>query len=132
MPISLKVEDSNLNGFTKPAIDQAQVALDEYVKALMCEIDHLGQIRGHLVSGKTPEITATIVTDAKQILKRGSGTKPKGQSAKIIRIFEALFGVLVGIMYDKDQIQHNQNYLLVFILVVILMTVFICISVIKE
>lgn len=130
MAISIEVDESKLNGFTKKAIDQIQVVLGKHAKLLMNEIYHLEQGRRHSRSAD-PEITVEIVTDASMLVTRGISNKSTGLSVKIIRIFAAFFSVIAGMMYNKEELQQ-QHYLLIFLIVMVVTITFIVLSVLKE
>jgi len=134
MPIVITIPDSRLTGFSEPAIEQAHASVQDYVDALMGEIDRYEQIKRLPASGR-PEITGAIVKDATLLLQRGLGTKPIGwlsaMMTKGIRIVAALLSLFVGMMYDAAQLQ-NQQYLFWFILLITLTVLFNILSVLRE
>lgn len=61
MPIVITIPDSRLTGFSEPAKEQAHASVQDYVDALMSEIDHYEQIKRLPASGR-PEKDAAIAT----------------------------------------------------------------------
>ena len=130
MSIILEIDESKLKGFSKRAIANVKLACDEYISVLTRDIYHLEQNRRHQ-NLKDPEVTETIVEDAKLLMKMGIPTKRARLSVKIFRIITLISTAAASKIFDKDKL-HDQYYLYILVPVIVVAITSLTLSILKE
>ncbi len=114
MPIEIKIDDSDVDGFSKPAKKRLEEAVKEYASALILESNRI-EVGRNSGSGP-PEVTQGMVSDAVIVRGRALGTHQTRSSSKLVKIISAILTVAVGVMYDRTLLQ-KPLYLAIFIMV---------------
>lgn len=129
MPLQIDLPDDSLAGFSQPARDRLVAAALSFAGDLVDEANRLEAGRN---SGAAPEVTAVMVTDANDLLRRGLHSPRKNSyQLKILRVASAVLPLLVGIMYDATNLQ-NGIYMLSFVTLVAVTILAVTLSVLKE
>lgn len=129
MPVDIRIEDSDLTGFSDPAKLVVEKAGDDFVKAVIAEANRIES--GQNNSGGPVEITHVMVSDAVIIQRRSIGTKKTSGAAKFLRVTAAVASLIVGFMYDDTKLQ-NSTYMGVFLIAVAATIILTTIATIKE
>lgn len=129
MPINIKIQDSDVAGFNDQAQDGLKAATSEFISDMIDEANRIESGRNNTQG--PPQITSSMVNDAKVLIRRGLATPKKSIGSRILRIFAAVLSLVVGIMYDKTKLQDD-IYLLFFILIMAVTIICVTISTIKE
>ena len=115
MPINIDIEEPDLDGFNDQAITELRESILSFSNDLIAESNRLESSVNTTSNG--PEITSSIVRDAK-VLLRHKISKPKKSKQKIvIKLGASILSLTVGIMYDKELLQ-NGFYLILYIFVI--------------
>ena len=129
MPIDIKIDESELAGFSIPAKDQLWDAVTEYSLSLIREANRIESSRnaGHGIS----EITSAMVNDAAVVQRQGLGPPRQSIFLKCVKIVAALSCAFSGYMFDPKALQERL-YLVVFIGMFSCAIVTVTISIMKE
>jgi len=115
MPINIDIEEPDLDGFNDQARTELKDSILSFSNDLIAESNRLESSFNTASNG--PEITSSIVRDAK-VLLRHKISKPKKSKQKIvIKLGASILSLAVGVMYDKELLQ-NGFYLILYILVI--------------
>jgi hypothetical protein len=129
MPIDIRVEDTELAGFSDPAKEGVKKAGEDFLKKIIVEANRLESVQN---SGGGPvEITKGMVATAAMFQNHAVGPQKTSLTIKLLRIAAAALSLAVGIMYDKDRLQ-DAIYLLVFVLVIAAALLATILSTLKE
>jgi hypothetical protein len=129
MPININIEDTDVDGFNEQAKTEFKDSVLEFSNDLIAESNRLESSINTSTNG--PEITSSIVRDAK-VLLRHKISKPKRSNKTIaLKICSSLSSLIVGIMYDKEKLQ-NGVYLIFYIIVIALAITLTTITIFKE
>ena len=129
MPIDIRVEDTDLVGFSDPAKDGVKKAGEDFVKHVIAEANRLesGQNAG---SGPV-EITKAMVDNAALIQRHAIGSKKTPLGIKMLRIASAVISLVVGFMYDEVKLQ-NTGYMAIFVVFIAVAILTTTLSTLKE
>jgi len=129
MPIDIQIQDKDVSGFN----NQAKLKLEEYVNEFVSDlIEEANRIEsGRNSTSGSPEITSSMVNDARVLIRRGLAQPKKGMGIKILRISSAILSLVVGIMYDSTKLQDSA-YMLLFIVVIAAAILSVTVATIKE
>jgi len=116
MPIEIRVEDTEMDGFSIPAKEGVKKAGEEFIKRVINEANRLESAQN--INGGRAEVTAAMVDNASVIQRHAIGTKRSPWYVKFLRIATGVLSMIVGFMYDDVKLQ-NGIYMAAF---VILMT----------
>lgn len=127
--MDIEISNDDLKGFNNQAKAKLSEAATEFIGDLIEESNRLESSRN--TTGNDPEITSSMVNDARVLIRRGL-TQPKmGMGLKILRIAAAVLSLLVGVLYDSEKLQSG-GYMLLFIGVITAAILTVTISMIKE
>ncbi|MCD8741857.1 hypothetical protein LT679_14670 [Mucilaginibacter roseus] len=129
MPIIININDSDLAGFNDQAKQELELSVKTFSDDLIAEANRIESSVNSTSQG--PEITSSIVRDAK-VLIRHKISKPKKHIGSIIlKIAASVFSLIAGTMYQKENLQ-NTIYLVLYIIVIALAILLTTLTVIKE
>jgi len=129
MPIEIQIQDKDVSGFNLQAKAKLEESVNEFVSDLIEEANRIES--GRNSTSGSPEITSSMVNDARVLIRRGLAQPKKGMGLKILRISSAVLSLAVGIMYDSTKLQ-DRGYMLLFILVIAAAILSVTIATIKE
>ncbi len=129
MPIEINIPDSDISGFNDKAQDKLKSATTEFIADIIEESNRIES--GRNTTQGSPEITSSMVNDAKVLIRRGLAIPKKNRRLRILRIAVAVLSLLVGIMYDKAKLQSG-GYMLFFVLLIAATILCVTISTLKE
>ncbi|MDD5759591.1 MAG: hypothetical protein PHI06_10990 [Desulfobulbaceae bacterium] len=127
--MQIQIPEDSLNGFNDKAKEKLSEAATEFVGDLIEESNRIESSRN--TTGNDPEITSSMVNDARVLIRRGLSQPKKGIGLKILRIASAILSLLVGVLYDSAKLQSG-GYMLIFIGVITASILTVTISTIKE
>lgn len=127
--MDIEISDNDLKGFNNQAKAKLSEAATEFIGDLIEESNRLESTRN--TTGSDPEITSSMVNDARVLIRRGLAQPKKGMGLKILRIAAAVLSLLVGVLYDSEKLQSG-GYMLLFIGVITSAILTVTISTIKE
>ncbi|MFY0668754.1 MAG: hypothetical protein JXQ95_12045 [Alteromonas stellipolaris] len=127
--MDIKISENDLKGFNNQAKAKLSEATNEYIGDLIEESNRLESSRN--TTGSDPEITSSMVNDARVLIRRGLTQPQKGMGLKILRVASAVLSLLVGVLYDSEKLQSG-GYMLLFIGVITAAILTVTISTIKE
>lgn len=129
MPIDINISDNDVDGFNEQAKTEFKDSILDFSNDLIAESNRLESSINTSSTG--PEITSSIVRDAK-VLLRHKISKPK-RSYRIIalKICASISSLIVGIMYDKEKLQDGV-YLIIYIIVIALAILLTTLIIFKE
>jgi hypothetical protein len=129
MPVTITVPDGSLTGLSVPARDQLSESVGQFATDLISEANRLeGAAR---TDAREPEISAQMVKDAAEFVRRGLAKKRASIWMRVCRVGAALSGLLIGIMWDKEKLQEI-TYLIAFIVIISIAIALTMISTFKE
>ncbi len=127
--MEITILEKDLKGFNEKAKEKLIEASKEFISDLIEESNRIESARNS--TSNDPEVTSSMVNDAKVLIRRGI-YKPKiNIGVKLLRVAAAVFPLLVGILYDSTRLQ-NSGYMLLFIIVITTAILIVTISIIKE
>ncbi|KAF5028964.1 hypothetical protein DSECCO2_653520 [anaerobic digester metagenome] len=129
MPIDIQIQNESVNGFNAQAKIKLEESVNEFISDLIEEANRIES--GRNTTSGSPEITSSMVNDARVLIRRGLAQPKKGLRIKILRIFSSVLSLAVGIMYDSTKLQ-NSGYMLFFIIVIAAAILSVTIATIKE
>lgn len=115
MPIEISIPDKDIVGFNGYAKTKMEESVSEYATALIEESNRIESGRSN--TGNAPEITSSMVNDAKILLGRGLIQPKQKWGIKILRVIASILSLTVGIMYDTAELQDS-TYMFLFIAVI--------------
>ncbi|MCF5716794.1 hypothetical protein GS629_00415 [Aeromonas veronii] len=127
--MDINISNEDLKGFNEQAKAKLAEAATEFIGDLIEESNRLESSRN--TSGNEPEITSSMVNDARILIRRGLTQPKKDFGLKILRIAAAVLSLLVGVLYDSEKLQSG-GYMLLFIGVITAAILTVTISTIKE
>lgn len=127
--MEIKISENDLKGFNGKAEAELAEAVAEFVGDLIEESNRLESSVN--TTGDDPEITSSMVNNARVLIRRGLAQPKKGVGSKIFRVAAAVSSLLVGILYDPIKLQSG-GYMFLFICVVTAAILMVTISTIKE
>ncbi|WP_152607704.1 hypothetical protein [Aeromonas hydrophila] len=127
--MDINISNEDLNGFNEQAKAKLSEAATEFIGDLIEESNRLESSRN--TSGNDPEITSSMVNDARILIRRGLAQPKENFGLKILRIAAAVLSLLVGVLYDSEKLQSG-GYMLLFIGVITAAILTVTISTIKE
>lgn len=129
MPIDINIPDKDLQGFNQNARDELKKSIEEFSNDIIAESNRIeGSIN---TTSNGPEITSSIVADAKVLLRHKISKPKKGFGKIVLKIGASIFSLLSGIMYNKESLQNN-GYLVLYIVVIAVAILFTTLVVIKD
>lgn len=129
MPIAIHIQDQDVSGFNTQAKIKLEESVNEFVSDLIEEANRIES--GRNSTSGDPEITSSMVNDARVLIRRGLAQPKKGMGIKILRISSAVLSLAVGMMYDSTKLQDS-GYMLLFILVIAAAILSVTVATIKE
>jgi hypothetical protein len=129
MPIDINIPDNNLQGFNQQARDELKKGIEDFSNDLIAESNRLEASLNTTSNG--PEITSSIVADAKVLLRHKINKPKKGIGKTILKIGASLTSLLAGIMFHKESLQDN-GYLVLYIVVIAIAILLTTLTVFKE
>lgn len=129
MEIRVPVSEESVAAFSPPAIEGLNDATASYAKELIAETNRLEAGRNSATDN--PEVTRAMVIDARDMMRRGLYTPKKSFGLKALRVSAAVLPLIVGIMYDRENLQDGL-YLIAFVMVIALAILAVTLSVLKE
>lgn len=127
--MEIQISENDLKGFNNKAKGKLSEAATEFVGDLIEESNRLESTRN--TTGDDPEITSSMVNDARILIRRGLTQPKKGIGLKALRISAAVLSLLVGMLYDSTKLQSS-GYMVFFIVVITAAILTVTISTIKE
>jgi hypothetical protein len=127
--MQIDIPDGDLNGFNSKAKEKLDESAKEFVGDLIEESNRIESARN--TSGNEPEITSSMVNDARVLIRRGLSQPKKNMNVRSIRVVAAILSLLVGMLYDSTKLQDS-GYMLLFIFVITAAILTVTISTIKE
>lgn len=129
MPIDITIQDTDVEGFNHQARNKLEESVDEFVSDLIEEANRIES--GRNSTSGNPEITSSMVNDARVLIRRGLAQPKKGMGVKLLRIASAVLSLAVGMMYDATKLQDS-GYMFLFIIVITAAILSVTIATIKE
>ncbi|MBN1169387.1 hypothetical protein JXA63_05895 [Candidatus Woesebacteria bacterium] len=127
--MQIQIPDQDLKGFNEKAKEKLSEATTEFVSDLIEESNRLEASRN--TTGDDPQITSSMVNDARVLLRRGLSLPKKGIGIKSLRVVSAILSLSAGMLYDTTKLQDS-GYMLLFIVVITAAILTVTISTIKE
>lgn len=129
MPIDIRIDDSEINGFN----NQAQTVLKTYIESFSNDlITEANRIESGInTTSSTPEITSSMVNDANIFMRRGLIQPKKNVWVKVLKIGSSVLSLAVGIMYNPTKLQDS-FYMACFIVLLVVTILVVTISTMKE
>lgn len=129
MPITIDIKDSDLAGFNDQAKQELKSSIETFSDDLIAEAN---RIESSLNStSKGPEITSSIVRDAKVLIRHKISKPQKNGWSILLKIGSSVLSLLVGIMYQKEKLQDT-GYLVFYIVTIAFAILLTTLTVIKE
>ncbi len=130
MPIDIQIPDSDIIGFNTQAKIELENSIKEFSDDLIYESNRIESSINSTSQG--PEITSSIVRDAKVLLRHKLGKPKQGTGSVILKILSSLFVLLSGIMYQPEKLKAAGVYMVFYIIVIALAILFTTLTFIKE
>jgi hypothetical protein len=127
--MQIVIMDEDLKGFNSKAKEKLDESAKEFVGDLVEESNRIESASN--TSGNDPEITSSMVNDARVLIRRGLSQPKMSMSVRVLRVLAAISSLVVGILYDPARLQ-NSGYMLLFIVVITAAILTVTISTIKE
>ena len=127
--MQIQIPDQDLKGFNEKAKEKLSQATTEFISDLIEESNRLEASRN--TTGDDPQITSSMVNDARVLLRRGLSLPKKGVGIKSLRVISAVLSLFAGMLYDTTKLQDS-GYMLLFIVVITAAILTVTISTIKE
>lgn len=127
--MEIDIPDDDLKGFNAKAKEKLDESAKEFVGDLIEESNRIESARN--TSGNDPEITSSMVNDARVLIRRGLSQPKKNMNVRLLRVVAAILSLLVGMLYDSTKLQDS-GYMLLFIVVITAAILTVTISTIKE
>jgi len=129
MPLNINIEDKDITGFNDNAKKELETCVKKFSEDIISEAYRIeASLNG---TSKGPEITSTMVSDARVFI-RHKITKPKRKTTNIIiKILANVFTLLAGILFDTTKLAESW-YLVLYILIVVATVFLITLSIFKE
>ncbi len=124
--MGLKIDTDNnqmLDGFSEKAVAELDRICSEYRKEIVEEAKRVER-RGRDLNDK-PEIIVTHVKEASMNYKKGTIRR---KSKILVSIILDLLLLVVGLLFDKEKMLTDDNYLIIFAVIFIVAT---CLTVMK-
>ena len=129
MPIEIKIDDTDTEGFSTPAKEGLREAVEDYASSLIEEANRIEAVRN--TGSGPPEITHGMVSDAVIVQRTGLGKRNNSYASKILRITAAILALIVGFMYDPQSLQQEW-YIGIFVTLVAIAILAMTISILRE
>ena len=127
--MEIDVDDNDLAGFNVNAKEELKKSAKEYINDVIEESNRIESSRNS--TSNTPEITSSMINDAKILIRRGLAMPKKKIGTKILRVISAILSVVSGSLYDTIKLQDSR-YMVLFIVVITATILTVTISTIKE
>lgn len=127
--MNFKIEEKYLKGFNAEAKNELKKTAREYIENVIKESNRIESASNSTCYN--PEITSSMVNDAKLMISRGFYKRTKNTGVIITRISAAILSAFSGILYDKTLLQKSW-YMLMFILIITTTIIMVTFSTIKE
>lgn len=127
--MEIEIEEDDLAGFNVNAHNELKKAAKEYIDDVIEESNRIESARNS--TSNNPEITSSMVNDAKILIRRGLSQPKKKIGVRIVRIVGAILSVVSGVLYDSTKLQDSW-YMVLFIGVITATILTVTISTIKE
>ncbi|WP_338359890.1 hypothetical protein [Yeosuana marina] len=129
MPININIRDEDVEGFNDQAKFELTNSVTDFSNDLIAESN---RIESSLNTSNTgPEITSSIVRDAKVLLRHKISKPKKSFGLLALKIGASISSLLVGILYDKDKLQEGW-YLIIYIIAIALAILLTTLTIFKE
>lgn len=129
MPININIDDPDLAGFNDQAKNELKSSIETFAEDLIAEANRIESTVNSTAQG--PEITSSIVRDAKVLIRHKISRPQKNIWLIILKIAASVISLLAGLMYQKDELQ-NTGYLVFYIIVIAIAILLTTLTVIKE
>lgn len=129
MPINIDITDSDLAGFNDQAKQELKVSVETFSDDLIAEANRIESSINSTSQG--PEITSSIVRDAKVLIRHKISKPKKNVWSIILKIGASVLSLVAGIMYQKEKLQDT-TYLVFYILIIAIAILLTTLTVIKE
>jgi hypothetical protein len=129
MPININIADNDVDGFNNQAKIELKDSVVDFSNDLIAESNRIESSINTSTTG--PEITSSIVRDAKVLLRHKISKPKKSYGSIALKIGASISSLIVGIMYDKDKLQ-NGVYLIGYIIVIALAILLTTVTIFKE
>src|SRR5437016_2931687 len=113
MPIEITIPDAALTGFNAQAQTKLHSVVKEFVDDLIDESNRIEA--GQNTTEGAPEITSSMVSDARVFVRSGSTPRKESFGRRLVRILAPVLTLVVGVMYDKQSLQQGV-YMAVFVI----------------
>jgi len=128
--MQIEIDKNKTSGFNAQAIAKLEKSVDEYVDDLISEASRIEAASRSSHSGP-PEVTSSMVENARVLLRTGLGRPRKGVRLKLLRVGATVAGLIAGLLYDSEDLQDG-THMAAFIVVVSLAILLTTLSVFKE
>jgi hypothetical protein len=129
MPITIRIPDGDLRGFSGAARQSLQRAVTSYSGEVIEEANRIEAGRGS--AGAAPEVTRGMVDDAVVVYRRGLGVPKRSIGVKFLRVAAPILSLFVGILWDTAKLQTG-NYIFLFVIVLAAAIIAVTLSALKE
>ena len=104
MPLKIEIQDAELVYLNQPAKDELKSSIEDYIDEVLDEATRLEA--GNNTSGRTPQITSSMISDAKLLLRKDYKKPKKPLRIKIIQIIASVSAAIFGVMFDYDKVKE--------------------------
>lgn len=129
MPINIEISDNDLAGFNDQAKQELKVSVETFSDDLIAEANRIESSINSTSQG--PEITSSIVRDAKVLIRHKISKPKKNIWSIILKIAASVLSLVAGIMYQKEKLQDT-TYLVFYIIIIAIAILLTTLTVIKE
>jgi len=130
MPINFELDDNDLEGFNQQAIEELENSISEFAEDLISESNRIESSINSTSQG--PEITSSMVRDAKVLLRHKLGRVKKSIGTIILKSLSTVFLLLAGILYQPEKLSSLDEYMVFYIVIIALAILFTTLNFIKE
>lgn len=103
MPVEIQLPEDCLQHLSTPAVQALHTAVQQHVRDLINEASRL-EAAGRAADAD-PEITATNVTDAALLLRRGYRQQKKKVWTVVMHVASPVIGLTAGFLFDMQLLQ---------------------------
>lgn len=129
MPINININEPDLTGFNEQAKQELKTSIENFAEDLIAEANRIEATVNSTAQG--PEITSTIVRDAKVFIRHRRSNSKKAYKSIVFKVGASVLSLIAGIMYQKEKLQDT-SYLICYIIVIALAIIFTTLTVTKE
>ncbi len=129
MSLNISIQDSDLAGFNDQAQTELKSSIENFSNDLIAEANRIESTVNTTSQG--PEITSSIVRDAKVLIRHKISKPKKSNSAILMKIGASVLSLVAGIMYQKEKLQDT-GYLIFYIIIIALAILLTTLTILKE